>query len=364
MRVLHFHIKADERAVQYIAALSSAMEDDAEMKSCHSLNEFKKTLASWKPHIVHIHGAWRLALARAEKRAIKSGARVVVTPHGQLEPWIIKQKYWTDKLPKLLIYQRSCIHKAYSIIAMGRMEAGYLARLGYNNRIETILNSLFTETISNEQMAHQVYLAYQKVLDTDVMELMKPGTQTALRAIIKAGITNSPCWLSEEEQSACNNIDAEEWHKIVVFSCNERINHIVDTGVKSLGMAIMEPLTQSVDSYNNPDKACCMATDDELAQDPDAKLITSMKASKKQIRERKFGIGNLIDMARLLRLHYIDEEKVTDALSDKKLTDHAARIMQLLADLTGLEEGFMLMPARNDKATRKIEKTITKHISL
>ena len=189
MRILHFYIKNDERACQYIDRLAGSMLDGTEIQSCDSLKAFRKAIESWKPQIVHLHGAWRLSIARAAKIGMKSGARVVITPHGQLEPWVIKQRHWTEKLPKLLLYQRRCLQKAYCIIAMGRMEAGYMERLGYNTRIETILNSLITETISDGQMGRQMFLAYKKVLDTDTMELMLPQTKTALRGFIKAGIT-------------------------------------------------------------------------------------------------------------------------------------------------------------------------------
>ncbi len=364
MRILHFYIKNDERACQYIDRLAGSMLDGIEIQSCDSLKAFRKAIESWKPQIVHLHGAWRLSIARAAKIGMKSGARVVITPHGQLEPWVIKQRHWTEKLPKLLLYQRRCLRKAYCIIAMGRMEAGYMERLGYNTRIETILNSLITETISDGQMGRQMFLAYKKVLDTDTMELMLPQTKTALRGFIKAGITGDSRWLDSEEQQACNAVSDEEWHKIAVFSCDEHINDTIAKGIECIGFTPPEALPQSVDNYHMPAANHAKAVAMGGHESPDDALLSAIKASKRQIKEQGFGICHLIRMAELLTHSIIDEEKVAGELKECGLEQHTSRIMHLLSDMTGLDEGFMILPEKDDRTTRRIKKIITKHVNI
>ena len=41
--------------------------------------------------------------------------KIVLTPHGMLEPWIIKRHYWTRKIPALLLYQKNAIIKAITL---------------------------------------------------------------------------------------------------------------------------------------------------------------------------------------------------------------------------------------------------------
>ena len=42
----------------------------------------------------------------------------------------------------------------------------------------------------------------------------------------------------------------------------------------------------------------------------------------------------------------------------------AAHVTHLLSDMTGLDEGFMILPEKDDRATRRIKKIITKHVNI
>ena len=79
---------------------------------------WKKTvvglLNSIKPDVVHINCCWTPDCAMIQRLAQKQGYKVVLTPHGMLEPWIIQRHYWTRKVPALLFYQRAAIQKARS----------------------------------------------------------------------------------------------------------------------------------------------------------------------------------------------------------------------------------------------------------
>lgn len=52
----------------------------------------------------------------------KAGYHVVYTPHGMLEPWIMKRHYWTKKLPALLLFQKRGIQIANVIHATAESE--------------------------------------------------------------------------------------------------------------------------------------------------------------------------------------------------------------------------------------------------
>ena len=64
------------------------------------------------PDIVHINCCWMPGCALTQKWSQELNYKIVLTPHGMLEPWIIKRHYWTRKIPALLLYQKKCYNKS------------------------------------------------------------------------------------------------------------------------------------------------------------------------------------------------------------------------------------------------------------
>lgn len=103
---------------------------------------WKKTvvglLNSIKPDVVHINCCWTPDSAMIQRLAQKQGYKVVLTPHGMLEPWIIQRHYWTRKVPALWLYQRAAIQKADCIQATAESERDNLLKLGCNSNIKVV----------------------------------------------------------------------------------------------------------------------------------------------------------------------------------------------------------------------------------
>lgn len=102
---------------------------------CALLNELK-------PDVVHENSCWMPGSAFTQKWAQNLGYRVVLTPHGMLEPWILKRHYWTKKIPALLLYQKAAIKRANIIHATAESEKENLLKLGYNTHIKVIANGI------------------------------------------------------------------------------------------------------------------------------------------------------------------------------------------------------------------------------
>lgn len=71
----------------------------------------------------------------------------MLTPHGMLEPWIIKRHYWTRKLPALLLYQKAAIQSADCLQATAESEKENLLKLGYNSNIKIVKLGIDAESI-------------------------------------------------------------------------------------------------------------------------------------------------------------------------------------------------------------------------
>lgn len=100
-----------------------------------------------QPDVVHVNCCWMPACAFIQRWAQVLGYRVVLTPHGMLEPWIMKRHYWTKKILALILYQKEAVMKADILHATADSEKRNLLRLGYNNKVRIIANGIDTESI-------------------------------------------------------------------------------------------------------------------------------------------------------------------------------------------------------------------------
>lgn len=109
--------------------------------------EWNAILDEIKPNLVHVNCCWMPCCTLIQKWAQKKNYKVILTPHGMLEPWIIKRHYWTKKFPALLLYQRKAIIKADYIHATAESEKNNLLNLGYNDKIKVIANGIDVDSI-------------------------------------------------------------------------------------------------------------------------------------------------------------------------------------------------------------------------
>ncbi|MCF2575972.1 glycosyltransferase [Phocaeicola barnesiae] len=137
-----------------------ASENPVEIQNCqiHNLpswkhpvamkREFTRLLNQIQPDMFHVNGCWTPGCALTQKWAQEMGIKVVLTPHGMLEPWILARHYWTRKVPALLLYQKAAVKKADYLHATADSEKENLLKLGYNPRIEVIPNGIEVDNIS------------------------------------------------------------------------------------------------------------------------------------------------------------------------------------------------------------------------
>lgn len=110
-------------------------------------NDWQNLLKLIQPDVVHINCCWTPGCAFAQKWAQQLGFKVVLTPHGMLEPWIMSRHYWTRKLPGLWLYQKQAIVKADCLHATAESEKENLLKLGYNDKIAVVANGIDVDSI-------------------------------------------------------------------------------------------------------------------------------------------------------------------------------------------------------------------------
>lgn len=128
--------------------------DNCEVYFMPEIRNFMEIKRQWRilltqlqPDVVHVNCCWMPACAFIQKWAQILGYKVVLTPHGMLEPWIMARHYWLKKVPALLLYQKAAVVKADMLHATAESEKENLLKLGYNDRIKIIANGIDVENI-------------------------------------------------------------------------------------------------------------------------------------------------------------------------------------------------------------------------
>lgn len=110
--------------------------------------EWLDLLRRLRPDVVHVNCCWLPGCALVQKWAQRQGFKVVLTPHGMLEPWIMRRHYLTRKLPALALYQKAAVRRADMLHATAESEKANLLRLGYNDRVSVIANGIDVDGVA------------------------------------------------------------------------------------------------------------------------------------------------------------------------------------------------------------------------
>jgi hypothetical protein len=364
MKILHFYPKSDPMLTRHVSILVDGMRHSAEVQAADSLSDFKAQLQEMRPDIVHCHGCWQYAISKASAMAHKRGKRIVLSPHGQLEPWMIKDKSAingdakspTDVVGKTVFLQRRAVERAYAIIAFGKMERQHLERLGWNPRIEVVHNAIITNSITPKDMCSQTFAIYQKVLDSNVLEQMDDRDKLLMAQIIKAGITGDARWTETPTN------DHPDWRRILIYAEHQNIRNYVDYGINILGLQPEAIDTTGIpsyfpESYKRPVSIKTLIGD--FKGDETDYLIRMLR----QILTAPI-LLHLIELHRELRRDSVDDDKLKETLEEKHLTADAARLMQILAEQTQLDEGYMPLDPVDDRKTQQIRNIIANHLKI
>jgi glycosyltransferase involved in cell wall biosynthesis len=87
--------------------------------------------------LVHFHGLWQPGHARLAKRFAARGIPYIVSPHGMLEPWAWRHKWW-KKWPYFYFVEKGHLTRARALLATAKPEAVRLQNFIPKQRVETL----------------------------------------------------------------------------------------------------------------------------------------------------------------------------------------------------------------------------------
>lgn len=110
------------------------------------INEYRIFLENEAPDIVHINGIWTPQNWGFQNEAQKLGIKVIVSPHGMLEPWIMAHNPIKKKIA-LFLYQKTALKRSICLHATAKMEAENIQALGFKNPIHIIPNGIHLKDV-------------------------------------------------------------------------------------------------------------------------------------------------------------------------------------------------------------------------
>ena len=365
MRILHYYNPNDPMVSQHVKMLTEGMAPEAESHQATEPEQAKTLLQGGQYNILHLHGCWRNSSRTIVSLALRQGARLVVTPHGQLEPWVKEENYWREKLPKTLLYQRDILRKAYAVVIQGRMEQECMNQLEWNPRTVVIRNAVVTSSITPKEMARQTFLLYRKILDSNTLELMSAEKRETLRNILIAATTGDKRWLPAE--ATLSPLDNDDWRHLLCYARQEDIMSTVQRGIRILGLQAPDIETERID-YFLPERFVQAQSIQEAIgnQFPseNERLLATFKQLRKWETDKALSIKHLIELNLELRQHACEEEMLGEELEERRLWKSASRILQVADELTGLTEGFMPIAPTQDRISRSIRQQIDNHLKI
>jgi len=109
-----------------------------------------------RPDVVHINCCWMPQIAlvtrwtyawRSQMSTSNHRLSIVLTPHGMLEPWILKRNYWTRKFLAIHLYQRQAVKQCDLVIATSEDECNHILELGWNSHVAIVKNGIDVDGI-------------------------------------------------------------------------------------------------------------------------------------------------------------------------------------------------------------------------
>lgn len=360
MKVLHIYPPSDELIRRHVALLVEGMRPSADIRFADNYTTFRALLEEQEPDIVHCHGCWQYTLARAAKTARRRGARIVVTLHGQLEPWVTQEKRIQDKVGKTLVWQKAYIERSYAVITLGKLERSNLTELGWNRRVEEIHNAVTTNTITQAEMCSKTFAVYQKIIDSNTLEALDDNNLDALSTIIKAGITGDKRWCqSLEAVKYPQNLD---WRRLLIYAEHEHIRNYVDYGISVLGLTTPAIDTTQIEAYF-PDNYSKPQPLKEIVGNYGGNETDYLLRMIRQIQKQPL-ILHMIELTRELMRDTVNDERLVEALDRKKLANFTRSLIQVLTEQTGLDEGYMPLAPADNRQTEHIRKQLTNHLKI
>lgn len=347
-------------------------------------SRYLQVIYSVMPDIVHVHGCWSYVGSKICNWSKNRNFDVVISPHGQLNQEVINDKFWSKRLPAILLYQRKQVKRANALFSSTEKETKALKKLGWNRRIEmpVITEEISIDNVSESERESVAQTSlYQKVTDSTYYQKMHEHEKAAFCALLHAGLADDDETRLLDAQSILNlrNLSVPSWRRIFLLATDQDVLPFIETGITRMQLNAPNIDTEAIERYGSKN-------DEGTTPLSSRQLFTSSKKTQKQlatisnkdfraiyimlenikalIRSGRLRVRHLCDYYQLIRPVDIDEDALLKTMKSVGNDRFMGRIHQIMNEMLYLEPGFMPVSAIDDRGTEKIRKKITQFLSL
>jgi glycosyltransferase involved in cell wall biosynthesis len=107
----------------------------------HFLGDLPSLLDAQSPDLVHAHGLWLRSSAQNHDWCQKSGTPYLISPHGMLDPWAVKNSAWKKKIAGHW-FEYNHLNGATCLHALCNSEANSIRHFGQKNPVCVLPNGI------------------------------------------------------------------------------------------------------------------------------------------------------------------------------------------------------------------------------
>ncbi len=323
--------------------------------------DFKQKFNAEKPDIVHIHDVWSFKVCCVEHYARKNRVPIVLSPGRQLMPWHVQHHYFIEKLPMIILFVKRLIQNAEAIQVNKKQEKDVLIEQGWNERVEH---------------TNQIEELYKKVMDSNAFLYFTDREKKVENTLLRLGLSRDEdsAIVTTDSVSLVREIGPSSWRNIAIHAYDENITDVITSGVRTLLMSSPLPDVTNIVRFkstiikdNSPLPIDAPLTkrnlfnevaDEKHAKQEEKTITIALINTIYLIQKKNISRRALADLYTLLRFTNYNEVRLEQMLQIMKLKKPSARILQILSETIGLEEGFMPFEPINDKKTQSMKKTL------
>ncbi len=181
-----------------------AAQEQYEISKYVSVKRFPEGMGAWlrRPELraelrtaidasdgIHIHGLWREHCAFGSAMARNAGKPYLISAHGMVDTWAVRNKRWKKMLYAALVEKRNLTH-ASCLHALTAAEAGDYRRMGLKNPIAIVPNGVAVPAQANAEdfLCDFPSLRGKRILLFLARIHFKKGLDPLCRAWAKSGV--------------------------------------------------------------------------------------------------------------------------------------------------------------------------------
>jgi len=356
MKILHLYDKASPLTEKHVMLLSQNDDGNEVLVASQPSEALLKMDVA--PDIVHIHGCWRHGHARMAFGLLRRGARLLLSPHHELQPWVVSQGMVGEKWPKLLLWQRRLVSACYCVVSSGSWERRALRDLGWNDRLVDVPDAALTQQVTAKEMARAMNAVYRKMLDTHPRELLSASALSLLPPILKVGITGDRRWVAREDalRRAAHELSNEDWRHLYIYAHHDGIASWFARGVELLAIPSIAFDAERIDVWKP-----APTHEEQQEYSTTEELVAAIHRS---VVHRRLAYRLLVDLTVRLFDDTLSDERLMSALRKTKQAGFFASLLTVLGETTLLDEGFMPCAPVDDKRSAAIRQALVRHLAL